>query len=339
TTVAPTTTTTVAPTTTTTVAPTTTTTVAPTTTTTVAPTTTTTVAPTTTTTEAPATTTTTIAPTTTTEAPVATTTTEAPTTTTEAPTTTTTEAPATTTTSTAVEGGDLEGTDPDPEPDTDGDGISDDEDPTALIDAWVTFGAVERADIENPTGAADETLTYTLRAGNNGPDTSQATALAVTPPAGTVITEWSFESWQVDASVESLEQDSASLFAGSTAAIPECALDGGVLRCELGDIAAGWWVEFDVVAEVYTDAGELAADATITSMGFDTDLPNNVDEIAVQSVPAVVSAVPGAELAFTGFRAATSWFLGAAVLLIGGGVGLMLLSSGRRRDDEAYGQT
>ena len=324
-----------ATTTTTTTTTSTTTTVAPTTTST---TTTTTTEPpaTTTTTEPPATTTTTEAPatTTTTEPPATTTTTEAPatTTTTEAPaTTTTTEPPATTTTSTSVSGGDLESTDP--EPDTDGDGIGDDEDPTKLIDTWITFEAVERADLSEPDQAADETLTYTLRAGNNGPHTADATALAVTPPAGTVIESWSFDSWQVTDSTES----AGELFAGATAGTPDCWLDATVLRCELGDVAAGWWVEFEVVALVYSDAQELAADATVTSMGFDTQLPNNVDEIAVQSVPAVIAAVPGGELAFTGFRAATMWFITAAVILIGGGIGMMLLASGRRRDDEAYG--
>ena len=91
-----------------------------------------------------------------------------------------------------------------------------------------------------------------------------------------------------------------------------------------------------MLVAVYSDADELAADAAITTLGFDTELPNNTDEVAVQSVPAVVRAVPGAELAFTGFREGTGFFITRRRALRRRRAVLMLLASGRRRDDEAY---
>ena len=214
--------------------------------------------------------------------------------------------------------------------DGDGDGTPDWRDPTANIDATVEFVSVKR---DHTTGV--DVLTYDLRAANLGPAGASATVIAVTPADGAIIADWSFASWQVLAAGQT---DGASLFAGREAAAPSCWIDATTLRCELGTMAPGWMIDFQVETRVYGAEAKLKADASITSMGNDLNIVNNLDELAVESSTPVFSAVADPVLAFTGVRFSMMWWLGSAVLLIGLGIGFVTLSATRRRDDGAYQQ-
>ena len=252
------------------------------------PTTTSTVAPpvstTTTSTVASTTTTSTVAP------PVSTTTTS-----TVAPPASTTVAPTTTAGAGVGDGG----------PDTDRDGIVDVDDPTPLLDAHIQFDGVERT-----SGETQDQLSYQLLLGNHGPADAKSTVIAITPPAGILITDWDFGSWTAD--VAAVDGGGALFGLGSTAE-PICWLDAFVLRCEMGTVSSGWGMALTVDMTVYDDPGVLDARATIVAVGFDVDLDNNADQLAVGSGPSLISAIPDA-LAFTDVRLGMMWWLGGAHL-------------------------
>jgi len=318
-------------TTTTTVAPTTTssttTTAVPTTT---SSTTTTTVVPTTTSTSTTSSTTTTVAPTTTSSTPTttSTSTTSSTTTTTATPTTTSTSTSSTTTTAVAPS------TTTDPElglgsqdDDSDGDGIPDWRDPTPIVDLAIEFIAVDRAEV-----AAGDVVTYRLRATNYGPAAADGTVISMSPADGAVIDGWSFDSWEAVLTSESTS--GGSLFAGAGTATPICWRDATDLRCELGAVASGWTIELEVETTVGESTAGLTATSSITSLGHDINLDNNTDQIAVKSTASLIAAIPDAVLAFTGLRYGLTWWVGGAVLLLGLGAGMMLLTARHRREDE-----
>ena len=190
-------------------------------------------------------------------------------------------------------------------PDTDRDGIVDVDDPTPLLDAHIQFDGVERT-----SGETQDQLSYQLLLGDHGPADAKSTVIAITPPAGILITDWDFGSWTAD--VAAADCGGALLGLGS-AAEPICWLDAFVLRCEMGTVSSGWGMALTVDMTVYDDPGVLDARATIVAVGFDVDLDNNADQLAVGSGPSLISAIPDA-LAFTGVRLGMMWWLGGAHL-------------------------
>ncbi len=213
-------------------------------------------------------------------------------------------------------------------PDSDGDTIPDWRDPTPIVDLAIEFVGVDRAEASN-----GDVVTYSLRAVNYGPATAAATVISMKPADGGLIDSWSFDSWE--AFLVSEAESGASLFAGAGAAAPTCWRDATVLRCELGAVASGWTIDFDVVTTVLDATSDLTASATITSVGYDIDLDNNTDQFAVKSIPSVIAAIPETALAFTGLRYGLTWWVGGAIMLLGLGGAMVLFSARHRREDVA----
>jgi hypothetical protein len=189
-----------------------------------------------------------------------------------------------------------------------------------LIDVAVSFEAVDRSTTEQA-----DVLAYELLIGNRGADLADSTILTVTPPQGVWITSWGFGAWTPNGS-QDLE-GSAVFGIGATPA-PVCSLDAFVLRCEMGSVTNGWDIPLSIEMDVYEDPGELEANATVMAVGFDVDLDNNADTLAVASETSFAESIPDA-LAFTGLRLSLgSWIL-LATMLLGGG--LLLRDFGRRR--------
>ena len=214
-----------------------------------------------------------------------------------------------------------------PDTDSDGDGIPDWRDPTPIVDLAIEFISVDRAEV-----AAGDVITYRIRATNYGPAAADGTTISMTPTDGAVVDAWRFDSWEAFLTSES--NSGGSLFAGGGTATPTCWRDATVLRCELGAVASGWTIEFDVETTVGESTSDLTAGSSITSLSHDINIDNNTDRFAVKSTPSLVTAIPEAVLAFTGIRYGLTWWVGGAVLLLGLGGGMMLLSARHRREDE-----
>jgi len=208
--------------------------------------------------------------------------------------------------------------------DTDGDGIPDSLDPTPIVNAVVELLSIKRQ--STPTG---DTLDLVIRAGNIGRDTAIATSLVVNPIRGARMDTWTFGSWHpADGSAGT---GGGSVFVGAQ---PTCFLDSGTLRCGLGDVAPGWVVDVTVTYVVDSPSAILQAGASITSGGFDTDLGNNVAQLAVESESVLRRVLPSS-LAFTGVRFGLRWWLLSAILLLSLGGGFILLGSKNRRQAES----
>ncbi len=216
-------------------------------------------------------------------------------------------------------------------PDTDGDGIPDWRDPTANIDVTIEITGLDKTSV----GEGD-IVTHSLHASNLGPADAAGTTIGITPGEGALITGWSFNSWRAfgssgeGAPVASLFD--AEVQGGGGITEPVCWMDATTLRCELGPVSPDWGIDFEVETRVHDPERDLTTTATITALGYDIDLENNVDSAEVNAVPTVVAAVTETALAFTGVRYGVAWWIGSGIFLVGLGGGLMLLGV-RRRDE------
>ena len=206
--------------------------------------------------------------------------------------------------------------------DTDGDGIPDSLDPTPIIDSVVSLLSIKRQ-----ATATGDTLNLVVEAGNQGRHVSGSTSLVVNPIRGTHIDTWSFGSWHL-ADGSTSAGGNGTVFVGAE---PTCFLDSGTLRCGLGDVAPGWVIDATVTYVVDGSSALLQAGASITATGFDTDLGNNVAQLAVESESVLRRILPNS-LAFTGVRFGLQWWLLSAIMLLSLGGGFILLGSKRRRE-------
>jgi len=206
--------------------------------------------------------------------------------------------------------------------DTDGDGIPDSSDPTPIVDSTVNLLSIKRQ-----TTAVGDTLNLVVEGGNQGRDTARATSLVVDPIRGAHIDTWSFGSWHL-ADGSTPASGAGTVFVGAE---PTCYLDSGTLRCGLGDVVPGWVVDATVTYVTNSNSATLQAGASVTSAGFDTDLGNNVTQLAVEGESVLRRILPNS-LAFTGVRFGLQWWFLSAILLLSIGGGFILLGSKRRRD-------
>jgi uncharacterized repeat protein (TIGR01451 family)/CSLREA domain-containing protein len=120
--------------------------------------------------------------------------------------------------------------------DGDGDGTA-----ACDIGAYETLSAdlaIAIGDSPDPVDVGND-VTYTVTVTNNGPGPASQVVVSTTLPAGL---------------------DFVSADAGGT----DCAASGGVVDCEVGDIAAGDSVEIRIVATA-AQSGELTVEATVTA--------------------------------------------------------------------------
>jgi uncharacterized repeat protein (TIGR01451 family)/LPXTG-motif cell wall-anchored protein len=161
----------------------------------------------------------------------------------------------------------------------------------------------------------NDTLLYTLRATNNGPDTATNVIVTDTLPDGLI--------------VDGISSDKGS-----------CTQAGKVITCSLGTMAKGDAVVIHVSTTAPGTVGIITNRAHVTGSEPDVNLSNNdasvdtpvsnVQGIVVTRTPAAPAAATGA-LPFTGSESGLMILLAIGLLSAGGGWYLL----GHRKEDDA----
>jgi uncharacterized repeat protein (TIGR01451 family) len=156
-------------------------------------------------------------------------------------------------------------------------------------------------DSDNPTAL----ITYEVTVSNNGPELAENVVVTDTLPA-------------------------TLTYVSSSPAVGSCAHAGGIVTCELGDLAVGSSVKITIVVET-EEVGKItdSSPLNVVEVSSDTDEVNLTNNVADEETN-IVEVLDLVVLPFTGVD--TAFMLTGAIMLLGAGLTLVLVS--RRRELE-----
>jgi hypothetical protein len=119
-------------------------------------------------------------------------------------------------------------------------------------------------------------------------------------------------------------------YVSSSPAVGTCAHAGGIVTCELGDLAVGDSVKITIVVET-EEVGKItdSSPLNVVEVSSDTDEVNLTNNVADEETN-IVEVLDLVVLPFTGVD--TAFMLTGAIMLLGAGLTLVLVS--RRRELE-----
>jgi uncharacterized repeat protein (TIGR01451 family) len=156
-------------------------------------------------------------------------------------------------------------------------------------------------DSDSPTAL----ITYEVTVSNNGPELAENVVVTDTLPA-------------------------TLTYVSSSPAVGSCAHAGGIVTCELGDLAVGDSVKITIVVET-EEVGKItdSSPLNVVEVSSDTDEVNLTNNVADEETN-IVEVLDLVVLPFTGVD--TAFMLTGAIMLLGAGLTLVLVS--RRRELE-----
>lgn len=137
----------------------------------------------------------------------------------------------------------------------------DNNDDNSIVDAVAADLMIEKS-VDNPTPDLGSEVVWTIEVVNNGPDTAESVVVTDALPAGTTFVSSSDERFDADTGV-----------------------------IELGDLASGDSVMFDITVTVDEADTPQVNTATVSSPTFDNDPTNNEDDAVVDAVAADLELV------------------------------------------------